>query len=109
MAHYRNIVVPAGVRLGSAPPKKTGAVCQQKLCGTRNCGLLLGGSQGDFPGLHKEVLEIAHHAGFALRQLGCDLVTRHEKILIGLPGVRSEERRVGKECRSRWSPERRER
>ena len=22
----------------------------------------------------------------------------------GLPGVRSEERRVGKECRSRWSP-----
>ena len=24
--------------------------------------------------------------------------------LLGVPGVRSEERRVGKECRSRWSP-----
>src|SRR5256885_8711470 len=23
----------------------------------------------------------------------------------GIPGIRSEERRVGKECRSRWSPD----
>ena len=23
---------------------------------------------------------------------------------VNLPGIRSEERRVGKECRSRWSP-----
>ena len=25
-------------------------------------------------------------------------------VLCGLPNYRSEERRVGKECRSRWSP-----
>ena len=24
--------------------------------------------------------------------------------IVGLPSMRSEERRVGKECRSRWSP-----
>src|SRR5256885_6215010 len=35
----------------------------------------------------------------ALRDLVCDLLSKgHKKIL------RSEERRVGKECRSRWSP-----
>ena len=27
-----------------------------------------------------------------------------ERIVLGLPKNRSEERRVGKECRSRWSP-----
>ena len=30
--------------------------------------------------------------------------TKNNPVLIGEPGVRSEERRVGKECRSRWSP-----
>ena len=29
----------------------------------------------------------------------------HDKVgIVGLNGARSEERRVGKECRSRWSP-----
>ena len=27
-----------------------------------------------------------------------------ELVAVDLPGARSEERRVGKECRSRWSP-----
>src|SRR3712207_3761326 len=27
-----------------------------------------------------------------------------EGVVLGLPAIRSEERRVGKECRSRWSP-----
>ena len=31
-------------------------------------------------------------------------VAEDERKLIGLESVRSEERRVGKECRSRWSP-----
>src|SRR3712207_8400562 len=34
-----------------------------------------------------------------LRECSLQLVT-----VVGEPGVRSEERRVGKECRSRWSP-----
>ena len=31
------------------------------------------------------------------------LIGAIQRILVG-PGARSEERRVGKECRSRWSP-----
>ena len=34
---------------------------------------------------------------------GVKALTRH-LIAKGVKGVRSEERRVGKECRSRWSP-----
>src|SRR5215467_315781 len=34
---------------------------------------------------------------------GCLVLGRHRKALAHL-GLRSEERRVGKECRSRWSP-----
>src|SRR2546422_9155013 len=35
-----------------------------------------------------------------------DFLERHARraLVIGTPPVRSEERRVGKECRSRWSP-----
>src|SRR2546430_2743856 len=33
-----------------------------------------------------------------------DKTKSYIKRVIGLPGDRSEERRVGKECRSRWSP-----
>ena len=35
-------------------------------------------------------------------QVGCCIVSQDNKILS--MGYRSEERRVGKECRSRWSP-----
>ena len=31
-------------------------------------------------------------------------VEEYEKLAAALEGERSEERRVGKECRSRWSP-----
>ena len=30
--------------------------------------------------------------------------SKHPQIIFEATGVRSEERRVGKECRSRWSP-----
>ena len=33
-----------------------------------------------------------------------DMLEKGENVLVGLSGGRSEERRVGKECRSRWSP-----
>src|SRR2546429_1247898 len=40
-----------------------------------------------------------------LRQCGCDGVAKHVFVLnLTLKEYRSEERRVGKECRSRWSP-----
>src|SRR5256885_5634535 len=34
----------------------------------------------------------------------CDVCPRFCKLQEGQRGMRSEERRVGKECRSRWSP-----
>ena len=33
-----------------------------------------------------------------------DVMMEHQITFDGAMGVRSEERRVGKECRSRWSP-----
>src|SRR2546426_7921056 len=35
---------------------------------------------------------------------GQEIRPRHPRFHLPLPPVRSEERRVGKECRSRWSP-----
>src|SRR2546426_9493940 len=32
------------------------------------------------------------------------IYARHDSLIVALEGRRSEERRVGKECRSRWSP-----
>ena len=43
-------------------------------------------------------IELMREAGRILGRVHEDL----EKFL--KPGIRSEERRVGKECRSRWSP-----
>ena len=37
-------------------------------------------------------------------ELGMTNRTSYEHMLPGGKGIRSEERRVGKECRSRWSP-----
>src|SRR5207248_8376991 len=42
--------------------------------------------------------------GRPLGQLGPDLDLETAHLRQGLDGLRSEERRVGKECRSRWSP-----
>ena len=47
---------------------------------------------------------------YALKRLGVEAVITADKEVLQaadkviFPGVRSEERRVGKECRSRWSP-----
>ena len=54
---------------------------------------------------------VLQKAGIGLRELDGIAVTRGPglvgSLLVGLSvakGIRSEERRVGKECRSRWSP-----
>ena len=48
------------------------------------------------------VLRISEKSGAAILQIGSNefVLPKEEQI----PGERSEERRVGKECRSRWSP-----
>ena len=40
----------------------------------------------------------------AIRGVNIDLYKGETVALVGESGSRSEERRVGKECRSRWSP-----
>src|ERR1043165_3232359 len=46
----------------------------------------------------------AEHVGMEL-QIDAVLQPQHLELVLGeLAGQRSEERRVGKECRSRWSP-----
>ena len=48
------------------------------------------------------MFEVYIHVPFCLRRCGyCDFNTY---TAVDLGGGRSEERRVGKECRSRWSP-----
>ena len=41
---------------------------------------------------------------YALKDVSLDIMPGDFYGLVGLNGSRSEERRVGKECRSRWSP-----
>src|SRR2546430_11601386 len=54
----------------------------------------------DGPIIEQDVVRVSHRDGIEdLVQKGRDL----EKIVLSR-AVRSEERRVGKECRSRWSP-----
>ena len=69
------------------------------LAGNPNCGKttlfnsLTGSNQyvGNWPGVTVEKKE--------------GKLKGHDDVVIqDLPGIRSEERRVGKECRSRWSP-----
>src|SRR5256886_11913361 len=46
----------------------------------------------------------ARHEVLGIELLFHDAVDFYENVLVRRIGVRSEERRVGKECRSRWSP-----
>ena len=43
-------------------------------------------------------------AVFILVCAGCFLLVKNDGTITNKPNQRSEERRVGKECRSRWSP-----
>ena len=46
-----------------------------------------------------------HHAQLVESdKAGIDWARRHQRCELLLAQLRSEERRVGKECRSRWSP-----
>src|SRR2546422_180069 len=65
---------------------------------------------------YRTVFENVNRTGHALRRLGVGMGDRVLLLLPDVPefaygfwgaiklGARSEERRVGKECRSRWSP-----
>src|SRR5438309_9355577 len=63
--------------------------------------------QGRLEVLGKESLQAAHASGVKVAPLrGLLVVVIHNSInKHHLSIVRSEERRVGKECRSRWSPD----
>src|SRR2546430_17006807 len=79
----------------------TAPTCSSSKCSKR--GLELGdNSKGDrlLPGGHrlKEVRTLFHEL------LHLKIVTWEPSSASPLPSSRSEERRVGKECRSRWSP-----
>ena len=54
------------------------------------------------PELSKQEIRTARLAADHLRSLGMEVRTSVGGT--GVVGLRSEERRVGKECRSRWSP-----
>src|ERR1041385_1598156 len=65
------------------------------------------GAEDDFHFVHRERSADATAAAPAEREPGVGIRLDAEKPLwtkLGRLRVRSEERRVGKECRSRWSP-----
>ena len=56
-------------------------------------------------GKHKLLVICAHPPGKHLPKVICvPQPWKHKSLVICVPLQRSEERRVGKECRSRWSP-----
>src|SRR5688572_26996403 len=50
--------------------------------------------------------DLAYFGEFGVRGVGYSVrdLKRHLRVILGLDRGRSEERRVGKECRTRWSP-----
>ena len=57
--------------------------------------------------VYKKVIEIAPDLKRQIAmKMGCTVDTVYNALNLSNPttGARSEERRVGKECRSRWSP-----
>src|SRR3712207_9278195 len=59
----------------------------------------LPGTPGPIEFLDQIRSEVFFNLGYAILWIGLFAVARH-----GIARLRSEERRVGKECRSRWSP-----
>src|SRR2546427_12292520 len=56
------------------------------------------------PGVHEHEATIPDELAAALRRLANELAVPLSSVLLTAHAKRSEERRVGKECRSRWSP-----
>src|SRR5712691_11449224 len=86
-------------RRNLVPPEKMPHVTPMK---TRS-GAAVALDSGDFLACQQTALDLIDDAGFPERRRRARAEGRHLGIGIG-NGVRSEERRVGKECRSRWSP-----
>src|SRR5688572_28527901 len=56
------------------------------------------------PILHSKDLRNWSLVGYAIKRLPAELDQPQHGKGVWAPSLRSEERRVGKECRSRWSP-----
>src|SRR5882762_4919890 len=90
----------------------------QIIKGNRSPGLALAGMpdaelKGNFPGrpnssTHQDLQQQFEALGLKAEAVNCsstnDKKARHRIFDSQISSLRSEERRVGKECRSRWSP-----
>src|SRR3712207_8339272 len=75
--------------------------------GVQTCALPIYAHVARHPAWRRELPEEPPHTRNVLRNIGVDLGVGAFEIHVrqdGRAAVRSEERRVGKECRSRWSP-----
>ena len=96
-------VDPEALKTAIATPHKFNTVIQLQIDGQTRTVL--------FKAFEKDPVE-GHmlHADFLEVRMDKDVVVNVPVVLTGKPegvtagGIRSEERRVGKECRSRWSP-----
>src|SRR5256884_906107 len=75
-------------------------VCSSDLTGLQNRGLQV----RFLPGLFSNPLFHRHTAAVYLARAGMPLPQLAQQLGQATIAMRSEERRVGKECRSRWSP-----
>src|SRR3989441_8383155 len=74
--------------------------------GVQTCALPIFRLRRDRLRLRDELLDLGRGAGQGIRLLGsaAHLLREFRELRRALIEHRSEERRVGKECRSRWSP-----
>ena len=85
----------------SAGAQKTASDLQAMLEGNSGVDLLLLPPRSAY--VHDGTVDLAAH-GRALRSLLTFAIGKEAMLAKFAPMLRSEERRVGKECRSRWSP-----